>query len=47
MAAERGFPGLRQMVLDCSGARALAEFPLRVYADPAGHPFCILVVHGG
>jgi catechol 2,3-dioxygenase-like lactoylglutathione lyase family enzyme len=21
--------------------------PLRVYADPAGHPFCIFVVHGG
>jgi catechol 2,3-dioxygenase-like lactoylglutathione lyase family enzyme len=33
------------------GARLLAdraddpEEPLRVYADPAGHPFCIFVVH--
>jgi catechol 2,3-dioxygenase-like lactoylglutathione lyase family enzyme len=91
---ERGIPTLRQVVLDCTDARALAEFyrqllglryrpgdeppaagepdpagqdwlvlrdpaggtqvafhrsddveePLRVYADPAGHPFCLFVV---
>ena len=57
MEGEGGFPTLRQVVLDSTDARVLAEFyrrlledhaddpvePLRVYADPAGHPFCIFV----
>jgi hypothetical protein len=38
-------------VLDAEDVRELAEFyrqlldlePLRVYAEPAGHPFCIFV----
>lgn len=40
---------LGQTVLDCTDARLLldraddVEEPLRVYADPAGHPFCIFV----
>jgi hypothetical protein len=33
-------PGLRY---DRSGDE---EEPLRVYADPAGHPFCIFVASG-
>ncbi|MGH9107698.1 MAG: VOC family protein [Acidimicrobiales bacterium] len=33
-----------RLVLDRSGDE---EEPLRVYADPAGHPFCILVMASG
>lgn len=43
---------LGNVVLDCPEPRALAEFTVassaaedgrtwRVYADPAGHPFCL------
>ena len=41
-APSDGFPRLRQVVLDCTDARKLAEF-CGVYADLAGHPFCIFV----
>ena len=37
---------LHHLVLDCPNPRALAEFYARldgdVYADPAGHPFCLV-----
>ena len=49
MEGEGTFPKLRQVVLDSTDARVLQDLaddpvePLRVYADPDGHPFCIFV----
>ena len=42
-SGRQGVPVLQSVVLDAPDVRALAEEPLRVYADPAGHPFCIVV----
>ncbi|WP_281275800.1 hypothetical protein [Arthrobacter echini] len=37
------YPQFLHTVLDTTDVRGLAEEPLYVHADPAGHPFCIFV----